>query len=387
MKKETRKITTPADKKDSGDQDCKSRTAKRKASPEKKTPIKRRRVAEQAGPSTSSDVVKGVKRKVVQDEEGTTKKAKKAKLLDHMSGDKEQASSLLDSGKDLNNKQVCAKKWQKKGRGETTESHPRKKKKECGPGQKSVADQNVTRYVEEHQLGEGGCGAVFAGYRIEDRFPVAIKHIPKNKVYCKVADESGKKLSVEVAIMVKLAGEAEGSVGISAPVSLLEWFDLGKELILVLERPVPAVDLQKYKAENGRTLTEDKAKVILKQLVDAVKELEDKHIFHRDIKGQNILIETGSDVPRVRIIDFGLSCFVKQRSLYRIFYGTPLHIPPEWYIRSCYRCGPTTVWQMGVVLYEALHARYFSTARFLTKKLSIKKRLSTGKKTSHFQIH
>ncbi|XP_039463627.1 serine/threonine-protein kinase pim-2-like [Oreochromis aureus] len=187
--------------------------------------------------------------------------------------------------------------------------------------------------------------------------------------------------------MVKLAGEAEGSVGISAPVSLLEWFDLGKELILVLERPVPAVDLQKYKAENGRTLTEDKAKVILKQLVDAVKELEDKHIFHRDIKGQNILIETGSDVPRVRIIDFGLSCFVKQRSLYRIFYGTPLHIPPEWYIRSCYRCGPTTVWQMGVVLYEALHARYFSTARFLTKKLSIKKRLSTGKKTSHFQIH
>lgn len=74
-------------------------------------------------------------------------------------------------------------------------------------------------------------------------------------------DESGKMLSVEVAIMVKLAGEAEGSVGISAPVSLLEWFDLGKELILVLERPVPAVDLQKYKAENGRALPEDKAKV------------------------------------------------------------------------------------------------------------------------------
>nr|XP_024660985.1 serine/threonine-protein kinase pim-1-like [Maylandia zebra] len=346
MKKETRKIATPADKKDSGDQDCKSRTAKRKASPEKKTPMKRRRVAEQAGPSTSSDVVKGVKRKVVQDEEDTTKRAKRAKLLDHMSGDKEQASSSLDSGK----------------------------------GKKSVADQKrefQARYVEEHQLGEGGCGAVFSGYRIEDRFPVAIKHIPKNKVYCKVADESGKMLSVEVAIMVKLAGEAEGSVGISAPVSLLEWFDLGKELILVLERPVPAVDLQKYKAEYGRTLPEDKAKVILKQLVDAVKELEDKHIFHRDIKGENILIETGSDVPRVRIIDFGLSCFVKQRSLYRVFYGTPLHTPPEWYRRSCYRCGPTTVWQMGVVLYEALHARHFSTERFLAKKLSIKKRLST----------
>ncbi|XP_026018730.1 serine/threonine-protein kinase pim-2-like isoform X1 [Astatotilapia calliptera] len=401
-------MTTPGDKKDSGDQDCKSRTAKRKASPEKKTPIKRRRVADQAGPSTSSDVVKGVKRKVVQDEEGTTKKAKRAKLLDHMSGDKEQASSSLDSGKDLNNKRVCAKNGKRKATGDDRES-PKKKRRNVDQGKKSVADQKrefQARYVEEHQLGEGGCGAVFAGYRIEDRFPVAIKHIPKNKVYCKVAvsvqhlnqfyitglnaafliihfvvtfqDESGKKLSVEVAIMLKLAGEAEGSVGISAPVSLLEWFDLGKELILVLERPVPAVDLQKYKAEKGRTLPEDKAKVILKQLVDAVKELEDKHIFHRDIKGENILIETGSDVPRVRIIDFGLSCFVKQRSLYRIFYGTPLHTPPEWYRRSCYRCGPTTVWQMGVVLYEALHARDFSTERFLAKKLSIKKRLSAG---------
>ncbi|KAL3977207.1 vomeronasal 2 receptor [Sarotherodon galilaeus] len=169
---------------------CKTRTAKRKASPEKKTPIKRRRVAEQAGPSTSSDVVKGVKRKVEQDGEGTTNQAKKAKLLDHMSGDKEQASSSLDTGKD------------------------------------------------------------------------------------------------------------DGS-------------------------------------------------------------------------------KTGSDVPRVRIIDFGLSCFVKQRSLYRIFYDTPLHTPPEWYRRSWYRCGPTTVWQMGVVLYEVLHARDFNTERFLRKKLSIKERLST----------
>ncbi|CAI5636172.1 unnamed protein product [Oreochromis niloticus] len=172
-----------------------------------------------------------------------------------MSGDKEQASSSLDTGK---------------GRGRQHQETPKKNKRNVDQDKKSVADQKrefEARYVEEHRLGEGGCGAVFAGYRIEDRFPVAIKHIPKNKVYCKVADESGKKLSVEVAIMLKLAGEAEGSVGTSAPVSLLEWFDIGRELILVLERPVPAVDLQKYKAENGGSLPEDKAKVILKQLV------------------------------------------------------------------------------------------------------------------------
>nr|XP_004566050.2 serine/threonine-protein kinase pim-1-like [Maylandia zebra] len=232
------------------------------------------------------------------------------------------------------------------------------------------------RYVEEHHLGGGSCGAVFAGYRITDRCPVAIKHIPKDRIPIKVTGENAKRVSVEVAIMLKLAAEADGPVGASAPVSLLDWFDLGTELILVLERPVPAVDLHDYITANGGCLPEEKAKVILKQLVDAAKHLEDKHIFHRDIKSDNILIETGSDVPRVRIIDFGLSCFAKERSVCRLFYGTAIHTPPECYGRKKYRAGPTTVWQMGVVLYEALHVGDFNTMTFLQKELKFNKDLS-----------
>uniref|UniRef100_A0A3P9C2Q5 Serine/threonine-protein kinase n=1 Tax=Maylandia zebra TaxID=106582 RepID=A0A3P9C2Q5_9CICH len=212
------------------------------------------------------------------------------------------------------------------------------------------------RYVEEHRLGEGGCGAVFAGYRIKDHLPVSVQMVVVRQAVTQIRDN----------IVMET----------SAPVSLLEWFDFGRELILVMERPVPAVDLDKYIEENGGFLPEDKAKVILKQLVDAAKHLEDKHIFHRDIKSENILIETGSDVPRVRIIDFGLSCFVKEQSQYRVFYGTEIYSPPEWYGRSCYRCGPTTVWQMGVVLYEALHAGDFNTTSFLKKRLKFKRHLS-----------
>lgn len=63
--------------------------------------------------------------------------------------------------------------------------------------------------------------------------------------------ENAKRVLVEVAIMLKLAAEADGPVGASAPVSLLDWFDLGTELILVLERPVPAVDLHNYITANG----------------------------------------------------------------------------------------------------------------------------------------
>ncbi|XP_031606851.1 serine/threonine-protein kinase pim-1-like [Oreochromis aureus] len=384
MKKETRKNTNAGDKKDPGDQDSKSRMAKRKASPEKKTSEKRRRVTEQAAPSTSTDThqAKGVKRKAQQDGAGTTSPPKKIKLAEPTSGDKEQASSSVDAGKDCSpNTKGCTKNGRRKSAGHSKES-PKKKKKDKTKNvvQNTAADQQREfqgRYVQEHHLGKGGCGVVFAGYRITDHFPVAIKHIPKDKIPIQVTDKNGKQVSMEVAIMLKLAAEADGSVGTSAPVSLLDWFDFGTELILVQERPVPAVDLYDYIKENGGCLPEEKAKVILKQLVDAAKDLEEKHIFHRDIKSENILIETGSDVPRVRIIDFGLSCFAMERSRFRFFYGTAIHTPPECYRRKRYRPGPTTVWQMGVVLYEALHVGDFNTETFLQKELEFNKHLSS----------
>ncbi|XP_026026836.1 MAP/microtubule affinity-regulating kinase 4-like isoform X1 [Astatotilapia calliptera] len=363
--------------------DSKSRMAKRKASPEKKTPVKRRRVTEQAAPSTSSDThqVKAVKRKAQQDGAGTTSAPKKIKLAEPTSEDREQASSSVDTGKDCSqNTKGCTKNGRNKSAGDSKES-PKKKKKDKTKNvvQNPAADQQreyQARYVQEHHLGNGGCGAVFAGYRITDHFPVAIKHVPKNRIPIKVTDENGKEVSVEVAILLKLAAEADGSVGTSAPVSLLDWFDFGTELILVQERPVPAVDLFEYIRENGGCLPEGKAKVILKQLVDAAKDLEEKDIFHRDIKSDNILIETGSDVPRVRIIDFGLSCFATEQSQFCFFYGTPIHSPPECYWGKKYRPGPTTVWQMGVVLYEALHVGDFNIMTFIENKLKFNEHLS-----------
>lgn len=61
--------------------------------------------------------------------------------------------------------------------------------------------------------------------------------------------------------------------------------------------------------------------IILKQLVAGASAFEDKNIFHRDIKVENVLIETGSAVPRVWLIDFGLSCFVQEDS-FKVFRGT-----------------------------------------------------------------
>ncbi|XP_034399873.1 serine/threonine-protein kinase pim-2-like [Cyclopterus lumpus] len=244
--------------------------------------------------------------------------------------------------------------------------------------QKTPRAEFEAKYQQLHQqLGAGGCGSVFAGYCREDRVPVAIKHIPEDHVFCKHVDDTGRELSIEVAVMLRLQEETSRPVGASAPVALLDWYDLGQELILVHERPVPCRDLLHHIEGKGGSLPEEEAKVILKQLVDAAVDLQEKQIFHQDIKVANILIETGWDVPRVRLIDFGLSRFVKKGASYRQFHGTFLHVPPEWYSCHRYRAGPATVWQVGVVLFETLHAgEKFRTPSFLNKSLTISETLS-----------
>ncbi|KAM8889105.1 serine/threonine-protein kinase pim-2-like [Synchiropus picturatus] len=232
------------------------------------------------------------------------------------------------------------------------------------------------KYCQSDLLARGGHASVYTGYRRVDHAPVAIKRIPRKNIFRKSVLHRNMMVPSEVVVMDKVAcgdGEPEGR---SITISLLDYYELQEELVLVLERPVPVSNLRDYAEAKGGFLQDEEAKIIFKQLVEAAAELDLKSIFHRDIKVDNILIDTSSGFPRLRLIDFGLSCFTKKSSWYTLFYGTSAHIPPEWYSRKSYRPGPTTVWQMGIVLYEMLHdGDNFETRRFLKDELKIRKNL------------
>ncbi|XP_038125342.1 serine/threonine-protein kinase pim-1-like [Cyprinodon tularosa] len=229
-------------------------------------------------------------------------------------------------------------------------------------------------YIEQTQIGDGGSASVFAGYRVHDKLSVAIKHIEKDMEILKHVDENGKQMPSEVAIMLKLRDKTTSSVGQSAIVSLLDWYDLNEELILVLERPMPAEDLFDYIRKHKGHITMKNAKIIIKQLLKAVIHLQEANIFHRDIKAENILIETGSKFPKIHLIDFGSSCFDDLKN-YKHFHGTWVHVPPEFDKQGFHSSGPTNVWQVGLVLYYILHKKQFLTRGFLSK-LKINTRLS-----------
>lgn len=224
------------------------------------------------------------------------------------------------------------------------------------------------KYQQHQHIGSGGFGFVFAGVRKSDHLPVAIKHIPKENLQYIPVIIQGQLYNIpqEVFLMVKAAGGPE-RLGQSAAVTLLQWFDLSHEILLVMERPVPSIDLFTFSLVH-QPLPEDLVKDIVKQLVSALIDLHSRRIFHRDIKLNNILIQTLPDGLRVRIIDFGCGCTVMSIP-YESYSGTLSYAPPELFLKRKYSDIMTSVWQLGALTYELLENytnREFSTIEWIT---------------------
>ncbi|XP_072233452.1 serine/threonine-protein kinase pim-2-like [Leuresthes tenuis] len=283
-------------------------------------------------------------------------------------------SGSLEKTKTPTNCDVSKKSIKRKNSSTDSEEHCKKKKKtEPGyPTATSASSINTNirdvfqfKYEEQELLGNGGFSSVFAGYRKEDNVKVAIKRVPQSKVERVPKVLNGKMsdvpLEVEMLIQVGAAPQEQSS---STTPALLDWFDGEDELILVFERTNPCMDLLDYLNWKLVRRPEREVKVILKQLVDAAIEMLSRGVFHRDIKLENILIEKGTDAPRLRFIDFGCATTCTPEEVFTVCTGTKVYTPPELHQHHCCMAGPTTVWQLGVVMYGLLHRKLpFRTSR------------------------
>ncbi|CAN0031766.1 unnamed protein product [Pylaiella littoralis] len=99
---------------------------------------------------------------------------------------------------------------------------------------------------------------------------------------------------------------------------------------------------------------EEQAAVIVRQIVRALRYLHDRHIAHRDLKLENILIEAGdaegNGTPTVKLVDFGLSAIYQENGVSTDVLGSWNYVAPE-VINGQYRPAPADMWSLGVVTY------------------------------------
>jgi len=82
-------------------------------------------------------------------------------------------------------------------------------------------------------------------------------------------------------------------------------------------------------------------------------------ILHRDLKPENILLvkKTNSKIPKLKIMDFGLSKVVGLNEKTNEGYGSLCYSSPEIIVKKSYD-SKIDVWSIGVIVYFLLSGTF-----------------------------
>lgn len=99
----------------------------------------------------------------------------------------------------------------------------------------------------------------------------------------------------------------------------------------------------------GKGISENYARRIFIQLLDAVHYLHSQNIYHRDLKLDNIMIDRSG---KVTLIDFGFAVQATKDTKIGSFCGTPYYMAPEIYQMIRYNGPSVDIWALNVILYK-----------------------------------
>lgn len=232
-----------------------------------------------------------------------------------------------------------------------------------------------SNFCDYYQLGDfirsGGFSDIHYGVRLSDNKPVIVKFIPKEKTKNWLMINQ-KKYPAEI-LLHKAVHEIQGIIHI------YDYFENDDHWILVMERLRNCQDLFDYLegSDRGR-LTESSAKKFFQQLVQINLAMLKKGVIHRDLKSENILVDL--DTQSLVLIDFGASAIYKSStSYYSDFHGTKQYKSPEYILKRRYTGVPSTVWTLGVLLYDMICGSlpFESEDEITGQKLVLKSHLSS----------
>jgi len=220
--------------------------------------------------------------------------------------------------------------------------------RECGKdgssegrsGNTSLSGSSIEDYIVGKQIGQGAYATVFFGLHRESGKKVAIKIYEKYKL---LDPQRRKSVRCEIRLMERMRHPNI--------VIFHDALDTPKQIYIIMDF-VGGGSLHHFlKKRPHRRLDDQLAKRLIFQVCQGIKYLHDRHIVHRDVKLENLLLDENGTV---KIIDFGFSTIVPPGKRLKIFCGTPSYMAPEIVARKEYSGFCADIWAVGVLLYALL---------------------------------
>jgi MAP/microtubule affinity-regulating kinase len=199
---------------------------------------------------------------------------------------------------------------------------------------RSGEEPHIGKYRLLKTIGKGNFAKVKLAKHIPTTKEVAIKIIDKTQLN----PGSLQKLFREVRIMKTLDHPNI--------VKLFQVIETEKTLYLVMEY-ASGGEVFDYLVLHGR-MKEKEARAKFRQIVSAVQYCHQKKIIHRDLKAENLLLDSEMNI---KIADFGFSNEFIPGNKLDTFCGSPPYAAPELFQGKKYDGPEVDVWSLGVILY------------------------------------